>query len=260
MENFEQDSFLIPIIIGFFVLFFFGNLLRRKLRDKELKRQGQIFPDNKRIPTIEERVASNRQWASGKIKSHGRMFMIILWTCAIAWNLTFGVSFIKMLSNQEAKTGGIIALGLLSLGGFVFLYFAIRATMQHFRYGESWCHISGKAGVIGKSMAGSVRTNNNIKAEGDYTIILECLETYTTGSGKNRSTKVDVIWQDKQSVPHTGKNSRVGIPFSFPLPPYPPETGYQLSRGRISWQLRISAPVQGVDYSAIFVVPVFKMD
>jgi len=86
------------------------------------------------------------------------------------------------------------------------------------------------------------------------------VESYSVGSGKNQRTETKIHWQGKQSIPCLGKSTKAGIPFSFDLPKYPPETGYQLARGTVRWQLSIAAPVKGVDYSAMFIIPVFNLE
>lgn len=261
MEQFPEND--IPIyyfFIGFAILMYISRTIRLRFRHRNRLQEGQLYTEGDRVPSIEERVANNRAWASGEIRSNGLKFTIVMWIFALTWNLTFGVSFFKFLFNPESKTGPIVVLGIFALAGVGIAAFAARVTWRHFRFGESLCCIRGKAGVLGKVMEGVVKTKTEIKAIGDYSILLQCLEHYHTGSGENRKSKTDIRWQGKQTVPHTGKNSQIGIPFSFDIPSYPPETGYQLSRGTITWQLSISAPVEGVDYSAVFLVPVFKMD
>lgn len=261
MEQSFEESIPIPVIVAGFVIFItLAQLLRRYLRKRHLTQQGQLPLSGTRIRPIEERLAANRAWASGQIRSGGRGFTVILWTATIAWNLTLGVSFIQTLPNPDIPIPAKILLGILSLGGFVFAYFAVRSTLQRLRFGESWCCIRGKAGVLGQKMEGTIRTTNEVTPTGDYAIQLQCVESYTTGSGKNRRTESRIHFETKQSVPSQGKNSQVGIPFCFDLPEYPLETGYQLARGSVNWQLRVTAPVKGVDYSAMFIVPVFKVE
>lgn len=219
-----------------------------------------MFGEKGRIVSIEQRLAANAEWASGKIRSRGIGLVIALWLLVIVWTLTVGVAFIKSFSIPEIKTAAIVMLGLFSAGGIGFAVFAIRVTIRQFRFGTSVCLIRGKAGVLGQEMAGVVKTSVKLDPTGDYSIQLQCLETYTVGSGKNQRTESTLHWEGKQVVSHAGKNSLNGIPFSFAIPGYSPETGNQLARGRVNWQLRIDAPVKGVDYSAIFIVPVFKMN
>ena len=183
-----------------------------------------------------------------------------LWITTAAMNLLLLGGFIKAFSNPEIKTAQLVTLGVFVAIGIVFAVIAVRSMIRFFLFGESHCCIVGKAGVLNKKMSGVVRSKNEIKATGDFTVELQCLETYSTGSGKNRRTECKVHWQSKQQVSLQGRSSMAGVPFSFDLPNYTPETGYQLARGTVSWQLKIHAPVEGVDYSADFTVPVFKMD
>lgn len=256
----EQQIPLVPVIIAFVALLVGVPVLQKKLRARHLRREGQIDTDGGRVPSIEERVAAHREWASGEIRSKGGWLAAGVWLLAVVWNLTFGVSFFKMLSNPEIKTGGLVMLGIFAFLGLPIIGFASYFTKRHFRFGESVCRIAGKAGVLGRGLKGTIITKTEIEPEGDYSVMLQCIETYWIGSGKNRTSKTEVRWQGKQTVPRSGMSSRAGIPFSIDIPSSPPETGYQLSRGQINWQLTIKAPTKGVDYSALFVVPVFKLD
>ena len=261
MEQSPEAQIPVEWIIGLFVALMIGSIyLRSKLRERHLRREGQIDTGTGRVPSIEERVAAQKAWSRGEIKSFGRWFMVGAWLVAVVWNLTFGVSFFANLANPSIATGGKLVLGLFALGGIPAALFAIRQTMRYLRFGESICRITGKAGVLGQKIAGSICTKSEIMPEGDYTVMVQCVETYHVGSGKNRRSKTEIHWQGKQEVQSAGTSSRLGIPFSIEIPKYPPETGYQLARGQINWQLSIKAPTKGVDYSAMFIVPVFKVD
>ena len=257
----EQQIPLIPIVAGFLVLLVVALVFNKKLQSRQMRREGQILDSSGGSASIAERVAGNSAWARGEIHSRGSWLMAGLWLVAAVWNLTFGVSFFKQLSNPEIETGGLVILGLFAIGGgLAVVAFAIRETLRFLRFGESVCRIHGKAGVLGQTMKGTVSTQAEIKPEGDYDFTLQCIETYWVGSGKNRTSKTEIHWQAQQKVERVGRNSRAGIPFSFDLPKFPPETGSQLVRGQVNWQLSIKAPLKGVDYSAAFVVPVFKLE
>ena len=259
-QIFEQSLPWAPFIFGFLILLLLSSVLQKKLRRRELIRQGQLPSEGTQVPSLEKRVAANSAWSKGEIRSEGRGPMIALWILALVWNLTFGVSFFNSLSNPDMKTGGMVVLGVFALLGIIPVGFAVYFSIRHFRFGHSVCCIHGKAGVLGKKMTGNIRTKKEIQANGDYKITLQCLESYSVGSGKNRRTETTIRLEEKQIVPRAGQNSRAGIPFSFRLPQYPPETGYQLARGKITWCLRIDAPLEGVDYSAMFIIPVFQME
>lgn len=259
-EGFEQDIPLTAITIGFVLLMVLSTFLRKWVNQRALLRDGQLPVKGNRTPSVAERVAANRSWASGEILSTGLGPVAALWTLAIVWNLTFGLSFYKSFSNPEMKTGGLVMLGIFAVLGIVPVVFAVRFTMRQLRFGRSRCCINGKAGVLGETLSGIVRTNSEVLSTGDYTIDIACIESYHTGSGKNRTSHTEVHWQQTLVVPRAGLSSRAGIPFSFVLPDFPPETGYQLSRGNITWNLKIHAPVSGIDYVAMFIVPVFRVE
>ena len=259
-NNFEKDIPIELVVVIFVVVSIISFFFQRKLRNRKLAQDGQVFGEKGEILSIEKRLAANSDWSSGRIKSSGAGLMIALWLGSIVWSLTFGVSFIRALSNSEMKTGAVIALGVFSLGGFVFLYYAIKMTLRYFKYGSSTCIIVGKAGVLGQRMTGRVITSVDMRPTSDYVINLDCIEIYQEGSGKNKTTRTNIRWSAKNNVNPLSASSRSGIPFSFEIPKFLPETGYQLSRGQINWQLSISAPNEGVDYHSIFVIPVFKME
>ena len=259
-NNFEENIPIQLIVIVFIFLMIVSFLVKSKLRSRKLKRDGQVFGEKGEILPIEKRLEANKEWLSGRIKSSGLGLMIALWLGAVVWNLTFGVSFVNSLSNSDMKTGGKVMLGLFSLGGFVFLYFAIKQTLRHFRYGSSICVIDGKAGVLGQKMTGKIITSVDVRPTSEYQLNLDCLEHYEEGTGKDKTTRTRVHWTGKYKVNPLGISSRAGIPFEFDLPKFPPETAYQISRGQVNWQITVSAPTDGVDYNAIFIVPVFKME
>ncbi len=260
MEQIEQDIPIYVFVCAFIFLIILSHFISNWFRKRHLIREGQLSLKGIQLPSIETRIKGNPAWAKGQIQAIGLTPVIILWVASIVWCLTFGVSFIKFLSNADATIGQKIILGIFSLGAIPFIYFAIRFTIRYFRYGKSWCVIDGKAGVIGKSISGKIRTTKEIKTSGDYKITLQCIDSYSTGTGKNSATHSRVEFQASQSICSAGKRSKTGIPFSLPLPTYPPETGCPLARGAINWQLKIEAPTTGVDYMAMFIVPVFKIE
>ncbi len=224
-----------------------------------LRQQGQIFGDAKDPSTVAERVVANAAWASGEIPSAGRRLMFGLWAAAGAWNLIIGTGFIKVLLNPAIAVPQKVVVGIFALIGVAGAIFTARVTMRWYRFGQSWCCIDEKAGVLGQQIGGIIKTSVVVKSQQAFSVRLQCSESYATGSGKNRRTQVEVHWQEEQSVSMDGKDSRKGIPFSFSLPRFPPESGDQLSRGKVDWIIEVKAPLEGVDYSASFVVPVFRV-
>ncbi|MCB0335943.1 MAG: hypothetical protein KDD62_06540 [Bdellovibrionales bacterium] len=255
-------EFRIPalyVICGFIALVFFSLILQRSLRKRHLRRQGQVFLADGGIASVEMRLANNPAWKQGVIFAKHKGFMLVLWLLFFVWELTFGSAFFRLLFQADAATSQRVILGFFSALGLIPLVFAIRATLRHFRFGYSTCIIDGKAGVIGSSMKGRIQCSSDIQPTGDYKVALKCVEHYETGAGKNRRTKTKIHWQASNRISAAEVRMQSGIPFEFSLPTSVPETASQLTNGEVQWQLEISAPVSGVDYLALFVIPVFKL-
>jgi hypothetical protein len=149
-------------------------------------------------------------------------------------------------------------LVIFPLIGIALLFFALQLARQWRRFGTSWCEIRGKAGIIGKECAGTIRASVEFQPVGEYLLRIQCVERIVTGSGKQRRTDSHVRWQETQTVSPLGKSSRAGIPFSCRIPSDTFETKDSNAKGDVEWSLSITAPLQGVNYGALFTVPVFR--
>jgi hypothetical protein len=84
-----------------------------------------------------------------------------------------------------------------------------------------------------------------------------------TGSGKNRSTKEKILWQEEQRAKKEelypgplGAAAR----FSFQIPEDCRGTDQENSSNAILWTLQVKADIPGVDYDATFDIPVFRTE
>jgi len=116
-------------------------------------------------------------------------------------------------------------------------------------------------GVVGGMLSGRVRIPTVVLPEKDAVTVLECVRRVTTGSGKNRHTSEDILWQEESSVPRRAlvQESRATlIPVRFLIPPEQPPTDEEDPDNQLLWRLRARMAVPGVDFSAAFQVPVFR--
>jgi hypothetical protein len=80
-----------------------------------------------------------------------------------------------------------------------------------------------------------------------------------TGSGRNRSTREDILWADEQSV-SSGAAMRnplgTRIPFTFTIPDEARPSDERNSSDCIVWRIAAKAEMSGIDYAAEFQFPV----
>jgi hypothetical protein len=194
-------------------------------------------------------------WAASRVEDGSRTTASFAWFFAIFWNLIslpagfFGVREAVDKGNHAA----LLAL-LFPAIGVGLLVWAVRAWLRYRRYGISRFELATLPGVIGHSLAGTVRMTEPLRPEGGFQVTLTCLRRHTTGSGKNRSTSESVLWQEDRRVMGTGAS----IPLTFAIPADALPSDDSNPNDRRIWRLGVSADVPGVDYGSSFEVPIFR--
>jgi hypothetical protein len=228
---------------------------RRRLKEQEVLKA--------RHPT--EPWLWQKDWASGRIDDSSRVTMWVSWVFAMFWNLvSFPVGFVGVRAAlQQGNSAGYVAL-LFPLVGVALLVWAIRTTLRYHKYGTSRLELSTIPGVIGHTLAGTVRTTTILQPTDGFEVTLSCVRRVTTRSGKNSSTTESILWQEERRV--RGEPSRdiaglgTRVPVAFRLPQDVQACDASNPNDRIVWRLKLSASVPGVDYDSVFEVPVFRTD
>ncbi len=236
----------------------FGGITAALAGRRKLKEQAALeasYPDSPWLWRAD--------WASGRILDSNRATMFTAWVFAALWNLiSFPSAFLGVrAAMQEGKPAALLAL-LFPLVGIGLIAWAVRCTVRYRKYGVSRLELSTIPGVIGRTLAGTVRAPARLQAEGGFQITLSCVRRVTTRGGKRSSTSETILWQEERSV--AGESSRTAggmethIPVAFRLPADVEACDDSNPNNRVQWRLQISASVPGVDYESRFEVPVFR--
>lgn len=125
------------------------------------------------------------------------------------------------------------------------------------KYGVSVFEMSPMPGVLGGPVSGTIRIPGRIEADAGVAVKLQCIHQYTTGSGKNQSTHRDVLWEDACRLDGgLSCGSETMLPVRFTVPYSKPATTAAGGRKGYYWRLIASAATPGIDYKAVFDVPV----
>jgi hypothetical protein len=149
---------------------------------------------------------------------------------------------------------------ILGVTALMYSLVAGRQWLLASRFGTSVLDVDDIA--AGGQLHGVLRTASDIRATSDFVLRLQCIRSqekrYGGSNGITHAIIVDdVLGEWKQKVPAAGDPSSVGIPFSFALPPeMPPTAGGQGTKGAVRWALIASAPRTGLNYHAVFRIPV----
>jgi hypothetical protein len=252
---------------GFFAIFAltfggvgFGGIAaalagRRKLAEIEALRQ-----KNPAAPWL-----WRPDWAAGRVDDSSRATMWTAWAFAALWNLISIPSAVLGVraALREDKPAGYVAL-LFPLGGIGLLVRAVRATIRYRRFGISRFELTTRPGIVGHSLAGTVRTTITLRPAEGVQVALRCVRRVTSGTGDNRSTSESTLWEEEIRVQGQVSRDASGmgttIPVAFAIPADATACDDRDSDNRVLWRLEVSASVPGVDYAASFEVPVFRTE
>lgn len=96
--------------------------------------------------------------------------------------------------------------------------------------------------VIGGELGGYFELQ--AKPRNELKLLLNCVHTYSSGSGDNRSTHTDILFQkDTVAYIDTDVTGRRKVKFLFDIPVDKPESDSDEYRGTISWELKASGTV-----------------
>jgi hypothetical protein len=144
------------------------------------------------------------------------------------------------------------------------LVWAVRTTIRYRKYGVSRLELSTVPAVIGHSLGGTVRVSTIVESPEGFLATLSCVRRVTSGSGKNRSTRETVLWQDERRGAGGRSRDAAGwrteVPIQFRIPPDAEPCSLGDPDNRVLWRVTVSASVPGVDYESVFDVPVFRTE
>lgn len=203
-----------------------------------------------------------RDWAERQVRDTARVPVGCLWAFSVIWILfTIPASLAVLQKVQEQPF--IWFFALFPLAGVFLMLFAGYHTLRRYKYGTSICRIDRVPLAMGHPLRGEVIARVRQMPPEGFQLQFACIRRVTTGSGKNRSTHEEVIWQDDQRM-HPGaiapNPDGVRIPFTFQIPSDAEPCDDSQPNVTVLWRLTVIAEVPGVDYRADFELPVYRVD
>jgi hypothetical protein len=218
---------------------------KRVLADGELQRQHPNEP-----------WMWNPEWASGRISDQSRTATAALWAFAILWNAIASPSLV-FLPAELAKGNYAILLALVfPLVGAGLLAAAVRATLRAMRFRRSTLVLDTVPAPLGGELRGRVEVDYAPLADAASVVVrLSAVNRRSTG----KSTTETIVWQEEYELPRGSllrTMNGVAIPIEIDIPHDAPQSRPEMPQ--MLWRLTIDAELPGIDYSATFVVPVFR--
>ncbi len=222
-----------------------------------LKKQAAIEEGNPLSPWL-----WRTDWASRRAESLNQKTEITYWVICIFWNMIL-LPVVGGLAPKMVRSGDPRAFLLLGFGliGVILLANAVRATIRHRRFGNTYFEFNALPFSPGDRVGGRIHLKLETQAAHGIDLRLSCVRKVVSGSGDSSTTREVVLWQAEQNVPSgavgPGPLGRM-IPVDFALPVESYVTNHDNPNDQVLWLLHAQADVPGVDYSDDFELPVFR--
>lgn len=200
---------------------------------------------------------AQQEWTSNQISCNSKNTLWFTWGFTLLWNL---ISLPAALAIPEEFASGnkliLIAL-IFPLGGIYMLVWAINTTLSWHRFGQLVLTLDPYPGSIGGQVGGTLNLPIAYDSQQRFPVSLQCLRSYVTGSGKNRTRNESVIWQ-ASGLAHSQASSSGGTRLSlcFDVPSDLP-VSEPFSDDYRFWRLELNADLPGIDLHRQFELPVF---
>lgn len=230
-----------------------------------------ITRDNEREPGGAAEVAprpdapwlAREEWARGEVRHTAASSLKTAWLFAILWNALSSPALIMGIPEMMKKNrvSDAALMSLFPLFGFFILLWALRLTIQWYRFGTSILRLETLPGVIGGPFRGRLIAPAGLRGFDEIEVTLSCTHRKISRT-RNGTSKTDrILWRDERVVPAgevlSGPVS-TEVSFEFTIPYDCEESDYANESSFRFWSVHASADVPGVDYAAVFEVPVFR--
>ena len=239
---------------GFGMLFFgvFGARLKKK-------------EDAARLQSPQQPWLWRPEWQSGVIRSTDKKGVIAGCCFTLFWNaISFPIGFLAFSKGylEDGEKFALVALLFPFIGVFLIVW-AVYAVLRYRKYGATTLQLASTPGVIGGKLAGIIHVPVHIVPEAGFSVRLLCINRYTSGSGKNRSTHEEITWEERRTFSTellASDYTRTALPVLFAIPYDAEESIVEAGEDGIHWRIEAEAKTRGIDFKTTFDVPVFRTE
>jgi hypothetical protein len=256
--DFHSANAITGVMVGSVFVLVGGGLIYAAIGGYgRLKKQAALEESNPLSPWL-----WRPDWATRRALTQNKNREIGSWIAAIFCNLiTLPFLFGMVPQFARHRDPRVFLLLVFNLVGAILLVNALRATIRHRRFGNTYFEFDSLPFTPGERVSGRINLQLDARAEHGVELRLSCVRKIVISSGKDSTTNLITLWQADQNVPAgaigPGPMGRA-IPVDFSIPTNSLIANHDNPRDQILWMLHAKADVPGVDYVDDFELPVFK--
>ena len=218
------------------------------------KAKDEALPEFQQSPWL-----LNDKWQTASIRSNAKWTMWFSWGFAALWSLISAPMPFVIFEEVTQKQNTIALVGLLfPLIGIGLLVWAIRRTLEWRVLGATPVVLDPFPGSIGGHVGGTIDLRVPYDAGNRFLLTLSNIHVYVSGSGDNRRTCEDALWQE-ELVGHA-ESGPLGtrLSFRFDVPDGQVESDADQSGDSYHiWRLNLRAELPSVTLDRDFNIPVY---
>ena len=204
---------------------------------------------------------SRKGWEDARVKSDASKGVLFILVFAVIWNaISIPVSFVLPRELEQDNYAALLVLLFPAVGLFL-IYLAIQSTLEYRRFGRVLFTMDPFPGAIGGHVGGTIQVKNldyrRASEAQNLSVTLECVYSYVSGSGKNRSRSESIKWAERGQPKIGNAIEGVNLVFRFDVPEHLPQADVEQSGDYHFWRLSVSAEVPGIDLNRSYNIPVF---
>lgn len=200
----------------------------------------------------------NKNWLNNCVQSDAKSTLIAAWVIMLFCN---GISspILFKIAEEWHKGNYVIVLALVFPAiGVYLLYYAVKTTLEWLRFGKLEFVMDPFPGAIGGNVGGYVDINHLKEMNAQYKVELECVYSYVSGSGKDRSRSELVKWAEGGTARINATGQGLRLSFRFSVPPELPESSVKQTGDYYFWRVKLHADLPGTDLNRTYHIPVFN--
>lgn len=198
-----------------------------------------------------------KAWQQRKIRSNAKKMMIGTWAFTLFWFAVCLPALAGAFSEWQKGDYVVLLVLIFPLIGLVMLYMAIQKTREWLRFGVIELTMDPFPGAIGGNVGGYIEIQNLKQLQVDYQVELQCVYSYMSGSGKNRSRSENTKWAEAGTAQVAATGRGVRLTFRFDVPDDLPEADVEQRGNYHFWRLKLKAQLPGADLNRDYNIPVF---
>ena len=201
---------------------------------------------------------NKKEWANNRIRSGAKKGLYFMWAFAVFWN---GISapILFVLEDEINKENYLALIGLLfPLVGIFIIRQAWKMTKEWRRYGIIELTLDPFPGSIGGNVGGSLVIKNAANFNSKYKVELECVHSYMSGSGDDRSRRESIKWSEAGYAKVTAVINGVQLRFRFDVPENLPESEVERGDSYYFWRIKVLSEGAKTKLNRSYDIPVFK--